>query len=517
MKLKQIFMSEDLSPQQINQLKQQEYFLKQKRQSLIEGLPHLYGYRWFSWAREFYESKNKMCLICASNQSTKSSTQIRKTINWATNKKLWPHLWKTPPRIFFYLYPSRDVATAEFDKKWVPEFLPRNEFKGHEVYGWRAEYNAQKIFAIHFNSGVSIYFRTYSQDPQTLQANSVHAVFTDEELPYELYPELFMRMAATDGYFSMVFTATLGQDQWRRAMEVTGKDELFPDAYKRQISMFDCMYYEDGTPGLYTQERIDKIIQQCGTTQEVQRRVYGKFVATEGRIYPAFDATKHYVKEFELKNDHRIYAGVDIGSGGQNHPPAICFIAVENDLKRGTVFKTWRGDDGSTYTSGDILNKYLEMKGNLNVLGATFDWAAKDFGTIASRTGIQFSKADKSKDVGESLMNTLFKNKMLLIYDTEDNRKLGNELTGLMHSRFKTQKDDLVEATRYNVMQPPWDFSWITDNEFKEEVIVTRPLTDAEYQADEFKRRRGEFEKKTTEWDDLDEDFEFWNNQYGND
>src|ERR1700692_1125814 len=184
----------------------------------------------------------------------------------------------------------------------------------------------------------------------------------------------------------MVFTATLNQDFWRRAIEGTGAEENFPTAFKQQISMFDCLVYEDGTPGAFSEERIIRIEATCGSAAEVQRRVHGRFVASEGRVYPAFDASKHYVKEFEVKTDHRIYAAVDPGGGGDGHPAAIVFIAVENDLKKATVFRSWRGD-GVVTTNGDIVSKYVELRGNLNVLGATYDFGSKDFGTITQRMG----------------------------------------------------------------------------------------------------------------------------------
>ena len=225
---------------------EKEKLLKQQLK-LQEGLPHLYGWKWYPWARKFYESRNKMTLLCAANQISKSSTQIRKCIDWATNQHKWKTLWKRRPYQFWYLYPTKEVATIEFNKKCITEFLPRGEFKDDPIYGWTAEYRSRDIFALHFNCGVSVYFKAYSQDVQHLQTGSCDAIFTDEELPEELYDELNIRTAATDGYFSMVFTATLVQQIWRDAIEGRGYIEKFPDALKIQVSMYDCLEYEDGT------------------------------------------------------------------------------------------------------------------------------------------------------------------------------------------------------------------------------------------------------------------------------
>jgi phage terminase large subunit-like protein len=449
---------DNLTPRQVKELKHQELMLQQRKLQLVEGLPHRYGWKWYSWARKFYESTNQTTLLCAANQISKSSTQIRKCIEWATNRELWPKLWKTKPLQFWYLYPSKDVSTVEFHKKWVEEFLPRGEFRKHAVYGWKEELENKKIHAIHFHSGVSVYFKTYGQDMQHLQTGTVHAIFCDEELPEEAYAELRLRLAATDGYFHMVFTATLNQDFWRRAVEGEGKEEAFPEAFKQQVTMYDCIFYEDGTPGAYSEEKIDRIKGQCGSETEIQRRVYGRFVTEVGRVFSSFDATRHYVKQFTLRQEHRIYVGIDIGGGGTSHPSAIVFLAVEPDLKKGTIFRGWRGD-GVTTTSGDVMEKLRSLRGGLQPLGQAYDYSAKDFGTIATRLGENVQKADKSHDVGEGILNTLFRNDMLFIVDEEELRKLGGELSSLMKSGSKTTKKDdfcfdastLIETERGSV------------------------------------------------------------------
>jgi hypothetical protein len=192
------------------------------RTKLRSDLPFLYGWKWYTWAREFYESKNKVCLLTAANQISKSSTQIRKCINWATDRDVWPDLWVQTPSLFWYLYPSQDVVNAEFHLKWK-QFLPSEAYKNDPYYGWEIIKGKKTgdIAGIQFKSGVMLLFKTYGQDATVLQSSTVDAIFCDEELPIHLYDELKFRLTASDGYFNMVFTATLGQDEWRRAMEPT--------------------------------------------------------------------------------------------------------------------------------------------------------------------------------------------------------------------------------------------------------------------------------------------------------
>lgn len=446
------------------------YYDKLEKARLLEAklklqieLPHLYGWKWYKWAREFFESRNHYNFLVAANQISKSSTQIRKCIHWATAVDLWPGLWATQPLQFWYLYPSKEVATIEFYKKWVPQFLPRGEMKAHPVYGWREEKKDKYISALHFNSGVSVYFKTYGQDVQELQTGTVDAIFCDEELVEELYSELNMRIQAVEGYFHMVFTATLGQEFWRETMEERGtKFERFPDSFKQQVSMYDCLFYEDGTRSHWTEERIQRIKNSCKSDAEIQKRVYGRFILIEGRKYPAFDKKRHMGLKAPLDPTWHVYVAVDPGGGGDAHPAAICFVALSPDCKRGRVFRGWRGDGGMTTTS-DVYLKYLELKGGLDPVGKFYDYASKDFAIIQSRSGDNFQQADKSHERGEQIIGVLFKSGMLTI-DSGDPEleKLANELSNLRVNTPKTKaKDDFCDALRYCVVKMPWDWSAI--------------------------------------------------------
>lgn len=443
-------------------LKQRKLELLEEEVRLKRALPHLYGWKNYPWMREFLECTNRTMFLTAANQIGKSSVQIRKTIDWATNKDIWPSLWRTEPRVFWYLYPARDVATAEFDTKWVPDFLPKGEMKDHPLYGWRDMRNSKKeIIALVFNSGVTVYFKTYSQDASNLQTASVHYIACDEELPEDLYDEINFRRNATDGYFSMVFTATLAQETWRRTMEAkAGETPLFPDAWKKQISLFQCQKYEDDTNSHWTAEKIKRTIDSCKSEAEVLKRVYGRFVADSGRKFGMFERSRNVCPPFRIPLDWQHFVGVDIGAGGkENHPSTISFIAVKPDFSSGVVYKHWRGDSELT-SQTDVANKYTEMAYGVNVNGAYYDYHARDFKTITDRMGLNFIAAEKSHEIGEQVINTLFKNKMLFIFEIPENEPIISELLSLLKGVDKRKaKDDSVDSLRYGVTKINWDWS----------------------------------------------------------
>lgn len=481
-----------------------------KKLQLQRELPHLYGQKFYGWSRAFFESRNRFCMLTAANQVGKSSIQIRKILHWATATNLWAELWPLAPvpREFWYLYPSYDLATTEFQNKWVPFFMPKRGggiFKRFQeecfdpIYGWKAIYVKKKIHSIEFKNGLVLYFKAYTQNVHNLQAGSVHYIGCDEELPEDLYSELSFRLKAVEGYFSMVFTATRNQMLWHLAMEAKGDIEKFPHAFKIQISMYDCQYFEDGTPGMYNEVKIAEAIADCKSDIEVDRRVRGRFVSEEGRKYPAFDPTRHFIKPFDIPPDWLYYGGVDPGTGGiGGHPAGMGIIAVRPDYRYGVVCAGLRLD-GMDTTSSDILEAFVSMRGSIRCNQQVYDHAAKDFYTVASRSGEFFIKAEKSHATGEDVINTLFKTNALHVFDTPELRKLGVELITLKkETNKKDAKDDLIDgACRYPAMAVPWDFTYLkgTTSEYSKKVDEIRRrkvLTPEEVMADQIRMRRGD-------------------------
>lgn len=503
----------------------QQSVIKARIKELQQDLPHLHGWKFYPWAREFFESRNRMNLLCAANQIGKSSIAIRKNIEWACNKKLWKDLWDTPPKQFWYFYPSDSVATIEVEKKWIPEFMPRGAMKDHENYGWDIEYKSGDVHAIHFRSGCSIFFKSYGQKTVVLQTSSVAMMTFDEEAPEEIINECLARLRATRGYFNQVFTATRGLQVWYRAMECIGtSEEMFPNAWKRSISMRDCQYYEDGTPSQWTDARIKEAESFCTSQSEILKRIDGRFVKDEGRKYLAFDPDKSVTNASEkIPSNWRYYAGVDIGSGGRGRSAgAVVIVAVSPELDRGRVVRTWRGDHEET-TARDILEHYKKLREGLIITQACYDYQSREFGLIASRSGEPFLSADKQRNSGEQIINTLFQSGALTIDEgVYDNRKLVTELMSVpAGDKNRKYQDDLTDALRYVIKLIPWDFNKIAPNlkvdEEKEDVPHVQ-WTAEEYTAWEIKQRRGEMSddgRPKDDWQIFADEVAAWNEAYG--
>lgn len=414
----------------------------ERRLKTQDLLPHLYGTPWYDWQLEYFNSTDRFICVNAANQIGKSSASIRRCIDWATNRDRWPVLWgDKKPTQMWYFYPDSDVSSQEYYEKWEKEWLPRGQMKDHEDYGWSAQFDKKKIVSIRFNTGVTVYFKTYAMDAFKLQAATVYGVYADEEMPPEFWSEIIMRLNAVDGYFSIVKTSTVDHPFW----DSFNKGKIIPEAKIIKVSMFDCLKYANSDqPTPWTEEKIRKIEMSIPDEQERRIRIYGESGFTRSELkYWGFKPDVNYVKPHPLPKDWIYYAGIDIGGGGQGHPSAIAIVGVSPDFKKGRVVKLWRGD-GQLTTSTDILKRYLIMRDKLTIVAAYYDHAAKDFHTTAARAGHHFFKADKSHDRGEDILNTAFSYGMLKVFESPEGANFVEEVTTLKKSTTKgNAKDDM--------------------------------------------------------------------------
>lgn len=508
-------------------------FTHKDKEELVERrnkelLPHLYGFKFYSWAKKFFDSTNKFNFLVAANQVGKSTIQIQKALHWATEKSLWKTIWPNMNRcpLFIYLYPTKTVSTVEFNQKWIPELMPRGVMKDDPVYGWEAEYKNKEIWAIHFKSSAVLFFKSYAQDVSDLQTITAHSIFADEEVPEDLFHELRTRLTSTNGVWNAAFTATIGADIWRRTMEPkSNSEELFPNAFKINASLYDCLIYADGTNSHWTVERIKEIEASCSSEAEIQKRVYGRFVVSSGLRFPGFERSRNLVPKQKIDPSWSVYTGTDIGGGGEKgHPASIVMLAVRPDGKYGIVFRGWRGD-GIETASNDIIKKHQELcldevvasdgevkKVPIFPVIKSYDWNARDFFIVSSRASEGFTPADKRRDAGAGMMNTLLKLGMLVIMDGDPElQKLVVELTSLQEGTPKQQaKDDLCDALRYCLMPVPWNFEGVAGEFFKVEEKNTdeRSAAKKKYDAREPGVLPGDEETQK-----IDDELDFWAGQ----
>lgn len=398
-----------------------------------EDLPHLYSWPWYSWAWDFFNDTSKNAFLVAPNQVSKSSTLIRKVIHWATCPELWPKLWPTKPTQFWYFYPSKDVATVEFDEKWEKEFMPRGAAKDHPIYGWHKNMKFGSIHDIRFNSGISIYFKSYEQSAGNVQTSSVYFLACDEELPVSYWPEISARRDGmlVDGYFNMTFTATLSQRFWYETIECRGlPNERFPDAKKIQISLYDCQQYMDGTKTGWTNERIQKRIDSCQSEKEVLRRVMGRFVNEELSIISGFSEEQNYKHgEFIVPSTWSRIISFYVSSVGTG----ICVLAVSAEFDKVVVAECHKLD----LTSYEALEKLHVLRGKKSA-ELYINAEPLDFIEMSQNSGIFFQTVKNPKNGLKDKINSYFKTGVLEIAKSKNSHELIMQIRTIKESDVKS-------------------------------------------------------------------------------
>jgi hypothetical protein len=340
--------------------------------------------------------------------------------------------------------------------------MPRPALQNDQRYGWKANFdNKKSIESVKFASGVTIYFRNYSQSPTALQGISADAVFLDEECPEAHFDELLVRAQARQvegsGYVSMCFTATLGQLYLYKCMELQGTDqETFIGAWKRQISAFDCLRYADGTPsGLWTKKFIEQeLIPKYRTNAEVQRRIYGRFIKTGGLLFEDFDMERNTESYGDTDTaGWSTYCGIDFGAGGEyGHCSAIILAKVDPSYTKARIVKSWSSKK-VRMTQADLLVQYQMISSDHENVITYADWSATDFFEFASRESVAINKAEKRHEIGVNLLNTCFRDGQLKIWmgdEAGDNHLLIQELRSISEDTPKNKRiDDMTDALRY--------------------------------------------------------------------
>jgi len=166
-----------------------------------------------------------------------------------------------------------------------------------------------------------------------------------------------------------------------------------------------------------------------------------QFTRPAGQIYEEV----HFVQPFQIPSGWIYFRGLDFGF---NHPNAVVQLAIDPNTDTVYVIDVWK----RSKTNIDDLEKKLKQ-GSGMVYG---DPAGKDaMETLRSR-GIPISNAKKDVLAGISMLDAMFRNKKLLVFDHL--MQLKDEINSYsweidkqenLLERPTKENDDLLDALRY--------------------------------------------------------------------
>ena len=533
---------------QVLTLDEYKYIVEREKGTIAEKI---FPWRYmplYSWQEDFLFDVNRSKILCGGNQSGKTTIELILGEMILADPLFQRYHFgeKLVDARGFYLYPNTETVLESFEDKWLP-LLPQGKYKDPKVNpltGWELEKEKRVPKRLYFANGSRMSFKTYTQKPEHLQSGTLYFVGCDEELPPVIFDELSRRRSATEGFMTMAFTATIGYEEYYRAMERIGKkDEYLPEFWKRCVSLYECVEHTDGTPGKWNLAKIEETKKKCSNEREIEKRVYGRCIKEDGLLINGFE--KRMINKIveSVPNDWVYQVGIDYGRGGDGRSKsAIVIVARNKECTKARVVRSWIGDYKETVPT-DVVEEYISMIKKLKidesrVAGVFYDAANPEIEIAARRKfGLTFYPAVKKRNEGWSTISDLFFNDVLTIDESDDDAEGADNANRKLIYQIITTSDkveqslaikrkfptDLIDALRYCLYPyPSWNYkkqeikkAGVVKTKDKRDHMIDSSIkrgTDEDIQRSEGLKRF--MKRKRIETDTDTDDLSFWVNTY---
>lgn len=367
--------------------------------------------------------------------------------------------------------PTLDKHAVQIALPYFKWLVPPSTLEGGS---WEKGWNL-KSYQISFKNGSTVQFRSYEQPTDAHAGPALDAIFFDEEPPRALYEENLRRLTTKENGFVRFAVTPIGGLTW-----------LYHDIYQKRIdnprikvvgmSSYDNPFASHAT--------IENILATSTSKAEVQSRLYGTFMAMEGRIYETFQNSPydeetgegHVIPPFtpanlrDFPNDAFI-----IGIDPEVRIPSAVFLRVDKLRQQAVQF-----------------DEYLPKMPGMNVkifceglIAKCQEWGLRDpifiidpsakassvtsGGTILSeftRYGIFAIPGNNDKQIGFARFNSLISNGQFFI--TSNCVKTRDEFDIYAWDSNAAEKGDskamktkyapnALDSARYAVMALPWE------------------------------------------------------------
>ena len=177
----------------------------------------------------------------------------------------------------------------------------------------------------------TIKFKTYEQDREKWQGDTIDLVWFDEEPPPDIYSEGLARYTATKGMSYMTFTPLKGMSTVVKRFKLEANDR------RGEV----IMTYRDA--GHIDEDALKDMLSKY-PEHEHECRINGVPMQGEGRIYQYSDS-QIMCKPFELPDYWPRINGLDFGHG--EHPTAAVSLAWDRDLDIVYLYRSYRVSKGN--------------------------------------------------------------------------------------------------------------------------------------------------------------------------
>lgn len=203
-------------------------------------------------------------------------------------------------------------------------------------------------------------FKSCDQGREKFQGASLDYVWFDEEPPYDIYLECRMRVLDRCGEIFGTMTPLKGLT-WVY-------NTIYLNEHNDEEVWYEQMEWADNP--FLSQDEVDSMTKSM-SSEELEARRYGKFIATNGLVYSEFDENVHVIEPFLVPSEWQDNISID---PGLHNPLSAHFYAVDYDDNVYVVAEHFEAEKDVSYHASrikeiaDRLNWKRTSSGKLSAL-----------------------------------------------------------------------------------------------------------------------------------------------------
>lgn len=334
------------------------------------------------------------------------------------------------------LGPPGEEGTGWIPKDYIEKLVPSRGIPGAFDY----------MMIKHKKGGASyVGFKSYEQGREKWQADTLDAIWFDEEPPGDIWTEGLARCTATGGFTLLTFTPLKGMSEVVRGFYPTPDS---PEKCVTRMGIKDALHISE--------EMRENILNQY-PEHEREARLEGVPKLGSGLIY---SVPENVVAEAPIEIPHwwRRIIGIDLGGG--DHPTAAVALAHDGETDTIHVYAVYKGKDPRISIHASAIKTWGQIPVAWPKDAYTRDRnSGQRFADLYRQEGLrmlqehsQFQDGSVSVEPGiAEIHNRMVQGKFRVAYhlsDWWDEYKLYHRERGAIVKKY----DDIMDATRYAVM-----------------------------------------------------------------
>jgi len=303
--------------------------------------------------RAFLNSGSRFRVVFAGNRSGKSILSAYEVCRFSLG--IHPIKKVEVPNIGWVVCPDMRLSSSIM-------FPYITKFLGNNIHRY---YKREAILVL--KNGSEIHFKSCDSGIQKFTGVSIKYAAIDEDCPEDVFREIFMRTIDQRG--DLWFTITPLYSTW-----------MYEKIWLRQYTDVELEIFVGSTYENVKHISLSEInrLKSIYSKEELEARLYGKFLFLSGLIYPNFNKKQHVITPFHIPDNWIRLRFVD---SGINDPTCCLWVAVSPDNE----YYVYREYYETGLTIPENVRNILNLNGKDRIL---YTWIDSTTDRRSSQTSI---------------------------------------------------------------------------------------------------------------------------------